>query len=79
MDGKNKSIIPITAGILLILSGILAIIVLWIPLFYNEQYIIFGIIGCILSIFPILAGILSIKRKLWMIALIEPVLGCLLY
>jgi len=75
MDGKNKSIIPITAGILLILSGILAIIVLWIPLFYNEQYIIYGITGGILAIFPILAGILAIKRKLWMISFIGSIIG----
>ena len=75
MDELKKPLIPITAGILLILSGVLAIIVLWIPLFCNEQYIIYGIIGCILSIFPILAGILAIKRKLWMISFIGSIIG----
>ena len=75
MDELKKPLIPITAGILLILSGVLAIIVLWIPLFYNEQYIIYGITGGILSIFPILAGILAIKRKLWMIAFIGSIIG----
>ena len=75
MEKLKKPFIPITAGILLILSGVLAIIVLWIPLFSNEQYIIFGTIGCILAIFPILAGILSIKRKLWMIAFIGSIIG----
>ncbi len=75
MDATNKLLIPITAGMLLILSGVFAIIVLWIPLFYNEQYITFGAIGIILSIFPILAGILSIKRKLWMITVIGASIG----
>jgi len=75
MNAANKLLIPITAGMLLILSGILAIIALWIPLFFTEQYIIFGTIGCILSIFPILAGILSIKRKLWTITFIGAGIG----
>lgn len=75
MDELKKPLIPITAGMMLILSGALAIIVLWIPLFFTEKYIIFGTIGCILSIFPILAGILSIKRKLWMIAFIGSIIG----
>ena len=75
MDAANKPFIPLIAGMLLIISGVLAIIVLWIPLFYNEQYIAFGIIGCILSIFPIIAGILSIKRKLWKIAFIGASIG----
>ena len=74
MDELKKPLIPITAGILLILSGILAIIV-WIQFFYNEQYIIYGITGGILAIFPILAGILAIKRKLWMISFIGSIIG----
>lgn len=74
MDELKKPLIPITAGILLILSGVLAIIV-WISLFSNEQYIIFGTIGCILAIFPILAGILAIKRKLWMMVFIGSIIG----
>jgi len=74
MDATKKSIIPITAGILLIFSGFLAIIV-WIQFFSNEQYIIYGVIGCILAIFPILAGILAIIKKLWIIALIGSTIG----
>ena len=75
MDELKKPFIPITAGMMLILSGALAIIVLWIPLLFTEQYVIFGTIGCILSIFPILAGIFAIKRKLWMIAFIGSIIG----
>jgi len=75
MDELKKPFIPITAGMLLILSGAFAIILLWIPLFFTEQYIIFGTIGCVLSIFPIIAGILAIKRKLWMIAFIGSIIG----
>ena len=74
MDELKKPLIPITAGMLLILSGVLAIIA-WILLFFNEQKIIFGIICCILSIFPILAGILAIKRKLWMIVFLGASIG----
>ena len=74
MDELKKPLIPVTAGILLILSGVLAIIV-WILLFFNEQKIIFGIICCVLSIFPILAGILAIKRKLWTIVFLGAGIG----
>jgi len=74
MDIINKSIIPIIAGIILILSGILAIIV-WIQFFSNENYIIYGLIGCILAIFPIIAGLLSIKRKYWIFAFIGSIIG----
>ena len=75
MDELKKQLIPITAGMLLILSGVLAIIVLLIPLLFTEQYVIFGAIGCILSIFPILSGILAIKRKLWMMVFIGSIIG----
>ena len=34
-----------------------------------------GTIGIILSIFPILGGILSIKRKIWVVALIGAIIG----
>lgn len=34
-----------------------------------------GTIGCILAIFPILGGILALKRKLWGIALAGGILG----
>lgn len=74
MDELKKTLIPTTAGMLLILSGVLAIIV-WISLLSNEQYIIFGIMGCVLAIFPILAGILAIKRKLWMMVFIGSIIG----
>jgi hypothetical protein len=74
MDTTSKFLLPITAGILLILSGFFAIIV-WISLFSNEKYIIYGIIGCILAIFPILAGIFAIKRKIWIIAFIGSSIG----
>ena len=74
MDAANKPFIPLIAGMLLILSGVLAIIV-WIQFFYKESLIPYGIIGCILAIFPIIAGMLSIKRKLWKIAFIGASIG----
>lgn len=73
MDELKKPLIPITAGMMLILSGILAI-VLFLGLLLSEQYLIFGIIGCIIAIFPILAGILAIKRKQWPLV----VIGCVI-
>jgi lysylphosphatidylglycerol synthetase-like protein (DUF2156 family) len=49
------------------------------PSITNEQIIAFlntcAIIGCIISIFPILGGILAIKRKLWGIALAGSIIG----
>jgi len=73
MDAANKLLIPITAGMLLILSGFLAIVV-FLGLLFSEQYLIFGIIGCIISIFTVLAGILAIKRKQWPLV----VIGCII-
>lgn len=49
------------------------------PSITNEQIIGFlntcAIIGCIISFFPILGGILALKRKLWGIALAGSILG----
>jgi len=73
MDELKKPFIPVTAGMMLILSGFLAIVA-FLGLLFNEQYLIFGIIGCIISIFPILAGILAIKRKQWPLV----VIGCII-
>lgn len=74
MEVKNISLIPIIAGIILILSGVLAIIV-WIQFFSNEEFFIYGLIGCILAIFPILSGLLSIKRAYWILAFIGSIIG----
>ena len=74
MDELKNPLIPITAGMLLILSGIFAIVVVFLGLLFSEQYLIFGIIGCIIAIFPILAGILAIKRKQWPLV----VIGCII-
>jgi hypothetical protein len=73
MDELKKPLIPITAGVLLISSGFLAIFIILVLLF-NEQNLIFGIIGCIISIFPVFAGILAIKRKQWPLV----VIGCII-
>ena len=73
MDELKKPFIPITAGALLILSGFLAIYII-LAILFNEQNLIFGIIGCIISIFPVFAGILAIKRKQWPLI----VIGCVI-
>jgi len=36
-----------------------------------------AVIGCVLSIFPILGGILAIKKKLWGISLVGSIIGIL--
>lgn len=41
----------------------------------KDLLVVCGTIGCILSIFPILAGILALKRKLWGIALAGSIIG----
>ncbi len=97
----NKSPIPMIAGILLIIAGILAFL-FWIQFFTidvatleslidisqfeqinpsisSEQIVEFlntcAIIGCIIVVFTILGGILSLKRKLWGIALACSIIG----
>ena len=97
----KKSSMPMIAGILLIIAGIIAIL-FWIqfltidaatleslidisqfegldPSINTEQIVGFlntcAIIGCIIAIFPILGGILSLKRKLWGIALACSIIG----
>jgi lysylphosphatidylglycerol synthetase-like protein (DUF2156 family) len=96
----NKSSMPLIAGILLIISGIIAI-AFWgfamVVLNANPEAIdiaqlqemspditieqiqsmftLCGTILCGLSIFPILGGILAIKKKMWGIALVGGILG----
>ena len=74
MGLSNKSFITKIAAILLLLSGILAILV-WITLFSNENYIIYGLTGVILAIFPMIAGFLALIRKLWIITLVFSIIG----
>jgi len=98
----NQTSMPLIAGILLILTGVISIC--WWIYFNSIIDIIFteemmtaaqlqemppgitidqikqmlatcGIIFCGLSIFPILGGILAIKKKLWGIALTGGILG----
>jgi hypothetical protein len=98
---QKKISIPMIAGVLLIVAGILALIS-WIQVFMidvttleglfditqfqsiypeitPEQIVGFlntcAIIGCIVAIFPILGGILSIKRKLLGIAIACSIIG----
>lgn len=51
------------------------------PTITSEQIVGFlntcAVIGCIIAIFPILGGILAIKRKLWGIALACSIIGLL--
>lgn len=97
-DGKYSSL-PLIAGILLIVTGVLSILG-WIifsntdvsllqdlltqlqetiPSYTMEdlQNLIFvcSSIGIVVSIFPILSGILSVKKKMWGIALTGSILG----
>lgn len=98
---STKSSIPMIAGVILIIAGVLSII-FWISFFsldvttlektvdlsqYKqidsnitpEQVLGFlhtcAIIGCVIAVFPILGGILAIKRKLWGISLACSIIG----
>ena len=98
---KQKSSLPMVAGILLIIAGIFAII-FWTPFFsvdmttiedavnisqfkqidpdINAEEILgffrtCATIGIILSIFPILGGILAIRRKLFGISIACSIIG----
>jgi len=97
----TKSSIPLIAGVILIVAGILSII-FWASFFSldvttlektvdisqfkqidknitSEQVVGFlhtcAIIGCVIAIFPILGGIIAIKRKLWGISLACSIIG----
>jgi len=74
MDVKNNSFITIIAGIFLLLSGVFAILA-WLTLLPNENYFFYGIIGIILAVFPIIAGILTFKKIFWNVALICSIIG----
>ena len=98
---SKKSSLPMVAGILLIIAGIVAII-FWTPFFsidvttieesvdisqfqqidsdINAEEILgflktCAIIGIIISIFPILGGILAIRRKLFGISVACSIIG----
>ena len=64
MDEIKKPVIPSIAGILFIISGVLAIIV-YLPLLSIEDQGFFGLFGCIISILSILTGIFSLQKKQW--------------
>lgn len=97
----TKSSMPLIAGVILIIAGILSII-FWLSFFSldvatlekavdisqfkqidpkitPEQVLGFlrtcAIIGCVIAVFPILGGILAIKRKLWGISLACSIIG----
>jgi hypothetical protein len=98
----NKISLPLIAGILLILSGVFALL-LWISLVFTinveiiasavdlsqlqeidaswtaekvkDLLVLCGATLSILALFPILGGILSLKRKLWGIALGCSIIG----
>lgn len=97
---SNRSSIPMIAGILLIISGVIAILY-WIFVIVNvdlftsmmdisyfqsidpditiedikETLVLCGTIFSIVAIFPILGGILSLKRKLWGVSIACSVIG----
>ena len=64
MDEIKKPVIPSIAGILFIISGVLAIIA-YLPLLSIEDQGFFGLFGCIISILSILTGIFSLQKKQW--------------
>ena len=94
----KKSSMPLIAGILLILAGLMGILT-WVtvlavdPSFIDsilatqqvsstisaEQIFSFlricAIVGCIFSIFAILAGVFSLRRKMWGIVVVGSILG----
>ena len=97
---SNRSSIPLIAGILLIISGVIAIlywtyVIVNVDLFTSmmdisylqninpditlesvrQTLILCGTILSIVAIFPILGGILSLKKKLWGIALACSIIG----
>lgn len=41
----------------------------------QDFLVICGTVGCVLSIFPILGGIVALKRKIWILALIGSIIG----
>ena len=41
----------------------------------QDFLVICGTVGCVLSIFPILGGIVALKRKFWILALIGSIVG----
>ena len=73
---------PKIAGILLIIAGIFTL-VMWIPLFtidiqtietyvdIKDIFVLCGVIGCVLSVFSILGGILALKKKLWGVSIVS--------
>jgi hypothetical protein len=101
-EPSYKNSLPLIAGIILIIAGVISAIS-WIPILSIDESLLetviditeiqqqvgvsisidtikdilttCAIIGIILSIFPILGGLLSIKRKLWGIALTGAIIG----
>jgi len=97
---SNRSSYPIIAGILLIISGAVALLY-WIFVIFNADFfistlditylqsidpnitsedikqalVICGTIFSIVAIFPLLGGFLSLKKKLWGIAVACSIIG----
>lgn len=74
MNNTTPPLIPITAGLLLCISSVLGLII-WSGFFFISQYILYAIAGCLLSMFPLIAGILALKRKRWNICFICSLIG----
>ena len=68
------SYLRIISGLFLLLSGLLALLV-WVDVATRESYFVYGIIGCLLSICPCIAGILLLLKNHWKIALIGSIVG----
>jgi hypothetical protein len=74
MNTKTSPIIPITAGLLLCTSSFLGFII-WAGFFFIDQYLTYALTGCILSLFPLIAGILALKRIRWKICFLCSLIG----
>ena len=92
----NRSSIPMIAGFLLILAGVIALFS-WIPFIMGDEtlvnfayenlnmnltreqikdaFVLCGSIEIVVSIFPIIGGILSFQRKLWTVAIVCSIIG----
>lgn len=74
MNNTTPPIITITAGILLCISSFLGFII-WSGFFFIDKYLLYAITGCILSMFPLIAGILVLKRIRWRVCFLCSLIG----
>jgi len=97
-DKEGGSSLPLIAGLLLIIAGVIGVLT-WVSVLFidpsmiesvlNAQgqtlpitadqlqsiLMIYSIIGIVLSIVELLGGVMAIKRRLWVVAVVGGVLG----